>query len=201
MKEQVKVGWLLVLTLSVSQAVAMTRVGDSAPDFSLQDSQGKSVNLSDYKNKTVVLEWLNYRCPFVKKHYQSGNIPGLQLKYTDKGIVWLSIVSSAPGKQGFYSPKALAQKNSSMKNHATYVLRDPSGTVGRLYGAKTTPQFVIIDKQGMVVYTGAIDSVPRTETSGIKQAEHYVGSALDALLVNRAIKTPVSQPYGCGVRY
>lgn len=189
------------LGLMLTSAMAMVKVGNKAPDFSLKDNQGKTVNLSDFKDKVVVLEWSNYQCPFVKKHYQSGNIPSLQQKYTDKGVVWLTIMSSAPGKQGYYTPEQLTQQNGDMKNKASDVLRDSDGKVGKLYGAKTTPQFVIIDKKGDVAYTGAIDSIASTDVDDIKRADNYVDQALNAVLSNQAVQTKASVPYGCGVKY
>lgn len=192
---------LLACCLLINSSYAAVKVGDKAPDFSLQSAQGKTVKLSEFPNKIVVLEWSNYDCPFVKKHYKSGNIPAMQKKYKEQGIVWLTIISSAPGKQGNYPGDQLKEKSQQVGNQANAVLRDDSGDVGKRYGARTTPQFVIIGKNGQVAYTGAIDSIPSTNAEDISKATNYVGNALDAIEKGEDIKVSATNPYGCSVKY
>jgi len=191
----------LILILMSSLTMASVKPGDKAPDFQLKDSNGKSVQLSDYKGKTVVLEWTNYDCPFVKKHYESSNIPHLQKTYTPESVIWLSIFSSAPGKPGNYPGNALNKKAENMNSKATALLRDEDGKVGKAYGAKVTPQFVIIDDKGIVQYIGAIDSIPTTDMKDIIKAKNYVHRSLEAMKAKKPIKEPATQPYGCSVKY
>lgn len=180
-----------------TQAVA----GKPAPAFSLQDSKGKKHALSDYKGKLVVLEWVNYGCPFVKKHYESQNMQKLQKNYTGKGVIWLSINSSATGKQGSMTPdevnKALKEKGAA----PTAYLLDVDGTVGRAYGAKTTPHMFVIDQKGVLVYSGAIDDKVSTEISDVSGAKNYVAAALDEALAGKPISVASTKSYGCSVKY
>lgn len=191
----------LILLLLSSLAISAIKPGDRAPDFQLTDSNGASVKLSDYKGKTVVLEWANYDCPFVRKHYESNNIPHLQDTYTQQDVAWLTIISSAPGKQGNYPRDSLNKKAKSMNSKATAILRDEDGTVGKRYGAKVTPQFVIIDSKGIVQYAGAIDSIPTTDPKDIIKAKNYVHRSLEAMKAKKPITVTATQPYGCGVKY
>ena len=183
------------------EAKASVQVGAEAPNFTLQDSTGKEVSLSDYKGKLVVLEWSNYECPFVVKHYGSGNMQKLQQTYTDEGVVWLTIMSSAEGKQGYYAGEELAEQNKENGSNSTFVLSDASGEVGKAYGAKTTPHMYIVDKKGNIAYMGAIDNKPTTNKDDIKGAKNYIISALDSLLQGSEVKTAVTTPYGCSVKY
>lgn len=182
----------LALILGCVGAVAETTVGTAAPTFSGTDINGKSVSLSDFKGKYVVLEWVNPDCPFVKKQYDPGTMQNLQKTYTKKGVAWVSIDSSAPGKQGHLTPEQgkamLKEKGAS----PTTLILDPDGAIGRLYGAKTTPHMFIIDPQGKLVYAGAIDD---------KGSKNYVQAALDEVLAGKSVSTPVTQPYGCSVKY
>ena len=182
-------------------AAAHARVGEPAPSFSLVDTNGQQHTLGDFKGKVVVLEWFNHDCPFVKKHYDSGNMPALQSRYTGKDVVWLSINSAAPGKQGNYPPEKANALSKEKKSAATYVLLDPEGTVGRAYGAKTTPHMYVIDGGGTLRYEGAIDSVASTEQSDIPSATNYVAAAVDAVLAGKAVDPSVTQAYGCAVKY
>ena len=183
-----------------SQAGALT-VGKSAPDFSLPGAEGKTWKLSDQKGKIVVLEWFNEACPFVKKHYSSGNMQQLQREYTAKGVVWFTILSSAPGKQG-YAPASEFQKIlSSSKVGSTAGLLDPSGSVGKLFEAKTTPHVFVINKEGVLVYEGAIDDNSSADPGTIAGAKNYVKLALDAVLSGKPVKESSSKPYGCSVKY
>ena len=191
---------LLVLGLNLPSFAAV-EPGEEAPDFTLTDSKGTSHKLSDFRGKLVVLEWLNHECPFVKKHYSGGNMQKLQQEYTAKGVVWLSIISSAPGKQG-HRTGPQAEADTKDKNAApTAVLLDPSGEVGKKYDAKTTPEMFVLDKEGKVIYAGAIDSIKSTDSADIAKAENHVRQALDAALAGQPVSTPKTQPYGCSVKY
>lgn len=172
-----------------------------APDFELKSSAGKTVKLSDYKDKYVVLEWTNQQCPFVKKHYGPANMQELQKKYTQKGVVWLSICSSAPGKQGHQTANGWNHTIKDMKMSATAVLLDEDGKVGKLYGAKTTPHMFIIAPNGTLIYQGAIDSIKSPRSSDISSATNYVAEALDAHMDGKQVPNPITKPYGCGVKY
>ncbi len=177
------------------------RLGKPAPDFSLKDANGTTHRLSDYRGKIVVLEWVNYGCPFVNKHYQSGNMQSLQRKYTQQGVVWLSICSSAKNKQGYYEPAEINKKKKELKAFYTAYLIDEAGTVGRLYGAKTTPHMFIIDKQGNLIYAGAIDDKSSTRQKDIQTAHNYVSDVLNRLLAGKPVKPFMTTAYGCSVKY
>ena len=176
-------------------------VGKPAPAFTLTDSNGKSHQLSDFKGKTVVLEWINHECPFVVKHYSGGNMQGLQKTYTGKGVVWLSICSSAPGTQGHLSAADWNKTTAEKKASSTAVLIDEDGSVGKLYGAKTTPQMYVINAEGVLVYSGAIDSIKSTSADDIAKAENYVSKALDEVLAGKPVTTATTAPYGCSIKY
>lgn len=180
---------------------AMVEPGQSAPGFTLKSADGKTHSLSDFKGDYVVLEWINYGCPFVKKHYDAGNMQKLQKQYTDKGVVWLAICSSAPGKQGYMEPSEIVAKNADIGAAPTAYLIDADGTVGKAYGAKTTPQMVIIDPQGQVIYHGAIDSIRSANPKDVDKADNYVSQALDEAMNGQPVSTPSSRPYGCSVKY
>ncbi len=181
--------------------MASVKLDEAAPNFKLTDSNGKEHSLSDFKDKWVVLEWVNYGCPFVKKHYGSGNMQSLQKTYTEKGVVWLSICSSAEGKEGYFDGDELKDKIKTANGSQTAYLVDESGTVGKLYEAKTTPHMFIINPEGVLVYNGAIDSKRSTDQEDIKDATNYVKEALDAALAGKAIATKSTKPYGCSVKY
>jgi alkyl hydroperoxide reductase subunit AhpC len=177
--------------------------GEKAPDFTLQglNPKSKNVTLSDFKGKIVVLEWLNHGCPFVRKHYDSGNMQSLQRKYTGQNVIWLSIVSSAPGKQGYVTEKEALEEKNKNQSAATDILLDPTGKVGNLYGAKTTPHMYIINKEGVLVYQGAIDSAPDTDKASVASAKNYVASALDEMMLRKKITAHTTKAYGCSVKY
>ncbi len=189
------------IALSLSPLAAETSVGETAPDFTLPDSNGKTHSLSDYKGKIVVLEWLNHGCPFVQKHYNSGNMQKLQKAYSGKGVIWFSVISSAPGKQGYMTPEEATESVKQKKAAPTGVLLDPEGTVGKLYGAKTTPHMFIIDSAGVLVYNGGIDDIRSANPADIDKAKNYVQMALDELLAGKQVTEKTSQPYGCSVKY
>ena len=189
------------LIVTICRAEAEAVVGQAAPAFTATDLDGKPVSLSNYAGKNVVLEWTNIECPFVHKHYDGGNIPKLQQTYTAKGVVWLSINSSAPGKQGNFPAAQIKAQRAAWHAAGTDYLTDSDGKVGRLYGAKTTPDFFIVDAGGVLRYSGAIDSIPSPDPSDIPQAESYVAEALNALLSGQSVKTASTTPYGCSVKY
>lgn len=191
---------LLIATL-IGAAFAAPQTGQPAPDFTLTDSNGQSHKLSDSKGKLVVLEWLNHGCPFVKKHYGSGNMQQLQKEFTGKGVVWLSIVSSAPGKQGHMSPEETNKAKEESGSAATAVLIDEDGTVGRLYEAKTTPHMFIVGPEGTLIYSGAIDSVSSPDPADVVGAKNYVKQALEEALAGKPVSEPSTKAYGCGVKY
>jgi len=192
-------GFALILTANHLRAEAV--VGQPAPAFTLADLDGKPVSLASYAGKIVVLEWTNVDCPFVHKHYDSGNIPKLQQTYTAKGVVWLSINSSAPGQQGNLPAAQIEARRTAWHAASTDYLTDADGRVGRLYGAKTTPHFFIVDASGVLRYAGAIDSIPSPDPADIPHAENYVAEALDALLSGQPVKTASTRSYGCSVKY
>jgi len=190
-----------VLALSAGAALAGVEVGQPAPDFSLPDTNGQTHQLSQYKGKWVVLEWYQPDCPFVRKHYGSGNMQGLQKEFTSKGVVWLSIDSSAAGQEGNYPADKLNEIASSQGVARTALLLDPDGKVGHTYGAKTTPDMYIINPEGKLVYEGAIDSKPTTVVADLKTATNYVKVALDSSMTGKSVSQTVTRPYGCSVKY
>ncbi len=192
---------ILTGVLMTAAAYASPEIGKPAPDFSTVDSNGKTVKLSDYRGKIVVLEWTNDGCPFVQKHYSSGNMQSLQKEETSRGIVWLSIVSSAPGEQG-YVDGAEANALTKARNAApTAVLLDPEGKVGHLYDAKTTPHMFIVNTDGTLVYMGGIDDKPTSNPADVKTAKNFVRAALDNVVAGKPVGQAVTRPYGCSVKY
>ena len=182
-------------------ASPQAKLDEAAPDFTLMDSNGNKHSLSDFKGKYVVLEWINFGCPFVKKHYGSGNMQALQEKYTGKDVVWLAICSSAEGKQGYYPTKDI---NAELEKHnfkATAYLVDESGEVGKMYAAKTTPHMYVINPEGVLLYAGAIDDKPSTDKADIKTANNYVSVMLDDLMAGKKVESKSTTPYGCSVKY
>lgn len=175
--------------------------GKPAPDFTGKTVKGEDVSLTSLKGKVVVLEWINYDCPFVKKHYSSGNIPKLQETYTAKGVVWITVNSSAEGKQGYLEPAKLAERSAKEGNKASHIVVDSSGTIGKAYGAKVTPHLFIINKDGVLAYNGAIDSKATTKSEDIESADKLFANALDAVLDGKEAANAKNQPYGCGVKY
>lgn len=176
-------------------------IGETALDFTLADPSGDKYTLSDYRGKFVVLEWINFDCPFVKKHYGSENMPALQSKYRGKDVVWLSICSSAPGKQGNFSGENLQKRITESGSKATAYLVDQDGKVGKMYEAKTTPHMFVIDTMGVLIYAGAIDNKPSTKVADIAESVNYVQLALDAAMKGEEVATKATQPYGCSVKY
>lgn len=189
------------LTAAISLTAFAARVGDTAPDFTATDSRGQTHKLSEFKGKFVVLEWTNNGCPYTVKHYSSGNMQALQKQWTAKGVVWLTVLSSAQGEQGYMTA---AQENAYIgKVHAdpTAALLDPSGAIGHEYGAKTTPHMFVIDPSGKLIYDGAIDDHPTTDVSDIPASKNYVSAALTEAMAGQAVATSYTRPYGCSVKY
>lgn len=198
------IGRILLLCCSLVLALpaqASVEVGKPAPDFSGIDSHGKTQTLSQYKGKTVILEWTNHDCPYVRKHYNSGNMQALQKDATAKGIIWLSIISSAPGKQGHVSAQQANELSKSRNAAPTAVILDETSDIGRLYGAKTTPHMYIINPAGDLVYMGGIDNIPTSDEADIAKATNYVKVALQDLADGKPIADNVTRPYGCSVKY
>ncbi|MDH3216648.1 MAG: redoxin domain-containing protein [Candidatus Krumholzibacteria bacterium] len=177
------------------------KIGEATPLFTLADYDGKEYSLQDFQGKYVVLEWTNMDCPFVKKHYKSGNMQKLQKKYAQEGVVWLRVCSSAPGQQGHFEAKMIANRIKTDKAMAAAYLIDEKGTVGRIYAAKTTPHMFVIDPKGVLIYAGGIDDKPSTNTADIDGATNYVSQCLDAAMNGEPVKTKTSTPYGCAVKY
>jgi peroxiredoxin len=192
--------FLLAILISLPAAWA-AKVGDPAPNFTATDSNGQLHTLSQYRGRFVVLEWTNRGCPYTQKHYNSGNMQSLQKEWTAKGVIWLTVVSSAPGKQGYVTA---AEENAYLKQEnaaPTAVLLDPTGALGHLYDAKTTPHMFIINPQGTLIYNGAIDDRPTTDLSDVKGANNYVTAALDDATAGKPVAVSTSRPYGCSVKY
>jgi peroxiredoxin len=182
-------------------AFAAATVGQPAPEFTATDASGKKVSLADFKGRHVVLEWVNPGCPFVVKHYGSANMQGTQKEATDKGVVWLAINSTAPDASDYKAPAAMAQWMKSQKAAATATLMDSDGTVGRAYGARTTPHMYIVNPAGTLVYAGGIDSKPSANAADIASATNYVKVALGETLAGKPVTQASTRPYGCSVKY
>jgi len=195
---------LMLATALASGALVMHAaaiVGEPAPAFTAVDDHGVTHSLADFRGEFVVLEWHNNGCPYVRKHYESGNMESLQKTWTAKGVVWLTVISSAPGKQGYVTAD---QSQAYMKAHGaaqTAVLLDPKGALGHLYEAKTSPHMFVIDPKGVLIYNGAIDDKPTTDLADVKTATNYVAQALTEAMAGKAVTTPTSRPYGCSVKY
>ncbi len=192
---------VLLFALLSACAVADVNPGSSAPGFTLTDTRGATHSLSDFAGHVVVLEWINTDCPFVKKHYGPGNMQSLQESYGAKGVVWLSICSSTPGKQGHFTPEEWNQILEANGSNAKAVLLDTDGQVGLAYGAKTTPHLFVIAPDGTLVYNGAIDDKPSTRSEDIEGARSYISEALDAVLAGEPVPVARTTPYGCSVKY
>src|SRR6267143_4858979 len=201
MKTKSIIAILTSLAATAVLAVDVPPVGGSAPDFSLTDAKGKTHSLSEYKGKYVVLEWFNPECPFVKKHYGSGNMQKLQEEFTGKGVVWLSIDSSAPGLEGHLTPEQANAKMTEWKTKQTALVLDPDGKAGRAYGAKNTPHMFVINPEGKIVYEGAIDSKATPNPSDIASSTNYVKVALEESLAGKTVSNANTKPYGCSVKY
>jgi peroxiredoxin len=184
--------------MTIAMAV---RIGEPAPDFTAVDNNGKSQRLSDYRGKYVVLEWHNQGCPYTRKHYESGNMQRLQKEWTAKGVVWFTVISSAPGTQGYVTPTQENDYVKQMNAAPTAVLMDSGGTLGHLYAAKTTPHMFIIAPNGTLIYNGAIDDRPTSDQADIARSKNYVSAALGDALAGKPVSDAATTPYGCSVKY
>jgi len=197
--------WLLILAITTFAVLVLpawaARVGDKAPDFTATDSNGVQHSLSQYAGKYVVLEWHNNGCPYVRKQYNSGNMQKLQKEWTARGVIWLTVISSAPGRQGYVTA---AEENAYLKQmnaSPTAALLDPTGALGHLYDAKTSPHMFIINPSGTLIYDGAIDNKPTTDLADVPTATNYVSQALGEAMAGKAVTVATSRPYGCSVKY
>ncbi len=189
------------MALSAFSAFAAARVGEPAPEFQGVDTRGKVHRLADYAGKTVVLEWTNHDCPFVRKHYGGGNMQAQQREAAAQDVVWLSVISSAPGTQGHVSAEKAEQLTQSRDAAPHAVILDPSGRIGRAYGAKTTPHMYVIDGAGTLAYMGGIDSISSANPNDIPRATQHVRVALQEMASGEPVSKPVTRPYGCSVKY
>jgi alkyl hydroperoxide reductase subunit AhpC len=193
---------LVALALCTARPlISAAKVGEAAPEFTATASNGKTLRLADYRGKYVVLEWHNNGCPYVRKHYNSGNMQRLQKRWTGAGVAWFTILSSAPGKQGYVTASEENDYLAKMQAAPTAALLDPTGEIGHLYDAKTSPQMVVINPQGIVIYDGAIDDKPTTDLKDITDARNYVNVALEQAMAGKQVETPATRPYGCSVKY
>jgi peroxiredoxin len=192
---------IAVLALSASAVIAAPQIGAPATAFHATTADGNSVSLDRYKGRIVILEWVNEGCPYVKKHYGSGSMQSLQKEMTAKGHVWLTVATSAPGKQGYMDAMRARAWKSEKGAAPSAILLDPKGVIGRSYEAKTTPHMFVIDAKGAVVYMGAIDDKPSADPATLKDARNYVRAAVGDIAAGRAVAEPVSKPYGCDVKY
>ena len=193
--------FLLTALLFASIAAYAVKVGDPAPDFTGADSNGKTQTLSAYKGKYVVLEWSNRDCPYTRKHYSSGNMQSLQKEWTARGVVWLTILSSASGEEGYVTASEENAQLARVHASPTAAVLDPTGKIGHEYEAKTTPHMFVINPAGKVIYAGAIDDHPTTDTADIKISKNYVSEALSAAMAGGTVATASTRPYGCSVKY
>ncbi len=189
-----------LLVLASARAFAV-KVGDPAPDFTGTDSNGKTQTLSEYKGKFVVLEWSNRDCPYTRKHYTSGNMQSLQKEWTAKGVIWLTVLSSAPGRQGYVTASEENAQLAKVRAAPTAAILDPTGKIGHEYEAKTTPNMFVIDPSGKLIYAGAIDDHPTDDVEDIKTSKNYVSEALSQAMAGGAVTTSYTRPYGCSVKY
>ena len=192
---------LLFALIATSEQAQTARVNAPAPAFTATDSHGQAHSLDHYKGKYVVLEWHNQGCPFTRKHYESGNMQALQKQWTEKGVVWFTVISSAEGKEGYVTPSQENEYMAKMHASPTAALLDPEGKLGRLYNAKTTPNMFVIDPQGKLIYSGAIDDRPSTDLDDVKGADNFVSDALNAAMSGKPVANPHTRSYGCSVKY
>jgi alkyl hydroperoxide reductase subunit AhpC len=196
--------WTAIALFGAFAAVTIARaarIGEAAPNFTATDTNGQTHKLSDYAGKYVVLEWHNRGCPYTQKHYNSGNMERLQREWTGRGVIWLTVISSAPGKQGYVTAEDENAYVKQVSAAPTAVLLDPTGQLGHLYDAKTTPHMFVINPQGTLIYNGAIDDRPTSDLSDINGAKNYVSQALDEAMAGKSVSVPTTRPYGCSVKY
>ncbi|MGD8325877.1 MAG: redoxin domain-containing protein [Sphingomonadales bacterium] len=196
-----RLGLLLIGLVQGISVFALPPIGQPAPGFSGTTHIGKPFQLSDLKGQITVLEWTNHDCPFVRKHYETGNMQALQKEAREKGVTWVSIISSAPGKQGHVDGKKAQRLTEKRHAYPNHIILDESGDIGRLYEARTTPQMYVIDKEGTLVYGGAIDDQPYYDKNSVEGAHNYVRAAINSVLAGEDVKDPLIRPYGCSVKY
>ncbi|MDX1950500.1 MAG: redoxin domain-containing protein [Rickettsiales bacterium] len=203
MKNILKIFTLIILFLTAGSNFCYAQnVGETAPNIKAKDITGKDFNLEEKRGNIIVLEWNNPTCPFVRKHYETNNIQNLQKTYTEKGVIWITINSSAEGREGFFKNDIDAKGwFEASKLFATHYIRDQFGEIGREYRATTTPQFYIINKNGEIAYSGAVDNIPSASKSDVEKAENYISKALDELLAEKEVTKKITSPYGCSVKY
>jgi AhpC/TSA family len=194
---------MMIITLSagMQHATAQALIGAAAPAFTLTDSNGRTLSLADFKGKTVVLEWTSHECPYVGKHYRGNNMQALQKKWTGQGVVWLSVISSAPGQPGYVSPQQANKLTAGRGAAPTAVLFDPTGKVGHAYGARTTPHMYVINGEGALVYKGGIDDQPTARLQDLKIARNFVDQALSEISQDQPVSVTTSRAYGCSIKY
>lgn len=191
----------LPLLLAAAGAQAVATVGQPAPEITLKDTTGKTVRLSDFKGKHVVLEWTNPGCPFVRKHYDSGNMPATQKDAAGKGVVWLAVNSTEKASGDYLEPAKLTSWLKERQSVPTAILMDEEGTAGRAYGARTTPHIYIVNPQGQLIYAGGIDSIPSAKADDIPRATNYVKTGLAEALAGKPLTAATTRPYGCSIKY
>jgi alkyl hydroperoxide reductase subunit AhpC len=202
MRRLILLAALVLLTLCAGlPKIWAAKVGEAAPEFTATASNGNTVHLADYRGKYVVLEWHNNGCPYVGKHYKSGNMQRLQKEWTGRGVIWFTVLSSAAGKQGYATAGEENDYLVKMQASPTAALLDPSGEIGHLYDAKTSPQMVVIDPKGILIYSGAIDDKPTTDLQDVPTATNYVSQALEESMAGKQVQVPTTRPYGCSVKY
>ncbi|MCF8261653.1 MAG: thioredoxin family protein [Melioribacteraceae bacterium] len=203
MNKSLLIVFLMIISISLTTMVLANQpeIGKKAPDFTLTDSNGKTHSLTDFAGKYVVLEWINFGCPFVKKHYNSGNMQKLQKQFTEKDVVWLSICSSAEGEQGNFENEEINSRLKKLGAAPSAYLIDESGTVGKAYGAKTTPHMYIINQEGILEYAGAIDDIRSTDVADIERANNYVSTGLNSLINGSKPEVTLTKSYGCAIKY
>jgi AhpC/TSA family protein len=192
---------IVALRAGVQPATAQARIGVPAPAFTLTDSNGRTVSLADFKGKTMVLEWTNHDCPYVRKHYGGNNMQALQKKWTGQGVVWLSVISSAPGREGHVSPQQANKLTAERGAAPSAVLFDPTGEVGHAYGARATPHMYVINGEGVVVYMGGVDDQPTARLEDLKGARNFVDAALSEVAQGKPVSVTASRAYGCSIKY
>ncbi len=187
--------------IGITPAMAAPVVGQAAPAFVAVDSKGQQHKLADFKGKVVVLEWTNHECPYVKKHYGASNMQNLQKQAKQAGVVWLTVISSAPGEQGYVDGAKADELTASRDAMPTAVLLDPQGTIGKAYDARTTPHMYVIDPQGVLRYAGGIDSIATAKPADIEKADPLFRNAMESVVKGESVKQAVTRPYGCSVKY
>jgi peroxiredoxin len=192
---------IALVALAIVLVAHAASVGQAAPTFTGKDSQGKTQSLEQYRGKFVVLEWTNRDCPYTKKQYDSGNMQALQREWMGKGVVWLTVLSSAQGEQGYLDAAGENAQMARVHAQPTAAILDPSGEIGKLYSAKTTPHMFVIDPAGKLIYAGAIDDKPTTDTGDVKTAKNYVSAALTEAMAGQPVQVASTRPYGCSVKY